>query len=152
MADSIRQKITDAVSARLALIKTVNGYETDLGLKVFEWRVAEIPESDLPAAVYRDIGCDTSDSEGSSMGYHLHSLNMEIELFASGSTSPATMRKMIADVFKAIGVDDTWGGLALTTRPQGDKADVEQEEKKFTNTLVSIVVEFETLAWDAYTQ
>ena len=43
MAESKRQRIVDAVAARMGNILVANGYETDLGLNVEEWTQQHTP-------------------------------------------------------------------------------------------------------------
>lgn len=154
MADSIRQQIMTALDTRMKAILTAGGYETDLGTSVFEWRTENLDDSQLPALVWRDIAAGVSDQadDGAAMGSHAHALTVEIEIITSGSTAPAAVRKMIADVYKAIGVDDTWGGLALATAPREDETEHDQAEKKIAGATIRAVIIYETLSFDPYTQ
>ncbi len=50
MADSKRQQIISAIKTGLQSITIANGYETDLGSSIYEWRLAEYQSMELPSA------------------------------------------------------------------------------------------------------
>lgn len=150
MADSIRQQIIDAIDTRLKTILVVNGYKTNAGQHVYEWRETPLDESLLPAIVYRDVNCDNSFM---ATGVHFHKMNMEIEVVcAAGTTTPAGAREIIADVVKAIGTDIEWGNLAINTYPGIDEMQVEQNDKKIAGILMRFEIHFRTKEWDPYTR
>jgi len=148
MADSIRQQIIDAVDTRLKTILVSNGYETDVGKYVDEWRAYPQELAKLPALVYRDSNA-TSES---TFGTHVHDLRVEIEVTASGATAPKTIRKMAADVTKAVATDLTWGGLAEDTRIEAQPQDIqiEQESKRIASTLLAFNVVYRTERFNPY--
>jgi len=137
----------DKVMARLQSITIANGYNYDLGAHVYEWRVTPLEEANLPAIVYRDV-----DDSVELIEAHRHKLGLEIEVIAKGDTSIVDMRKMIADVYKAIGTDIHWDGLALNTYPQGDKIVKEQETQTIVGASINIVIEYRTREWNPYQQ
>ena len=144
MPTSIRQQIINAVDARLKTIKIANGYNYDLGNNVFEWRDAPLSDSNLPALIYRDLSCDTEYLET-----HRHKIHIEVELVIKDTLASA-VRKMIADVLKAIGVDPQWSNLAINTHPEGDEMQVKQSEKIIGGASVKFAIEFRTKEWDPY--
>jgi hypothetical protein len=147
--DTINQRIIDALRARLQSITTANGYNFDLGNKVYEWRVANVHQSDLPVLVYRDVSCDTDTVE---MGER-HTLRVEIGLQASSANiTVASLRKMIADVRRAIGIDPQWGGLAINTYYRGHVIDIDQAERVIGGATLRIDIVYRTKEWDDYTQ
>lgn len=153
MADSIRQQIVDAVDTRLKAILKSAGYETDLGKNIFAWRATNLENSELPGAIWRDTDCDDSNATIGSIGYHLHSLTMEVDLRAAdGATTPASLRTLVTDLQKAIGADVTWGGLAIRTTPMKSPLIVEQEEKIIGGANVTFAIEFYTKKWDPCNQ
>jgi hypothetical protein len=149
MSDTIRQQIITALDARLKAILKAGGYATDAGKNVYDWRTETIPEDFLPALIYRDISCET---EITGLEVFTHSLKIMIVIAASGSTSMAEIRKMLADIDKAIGTDLTWGGLALLTARIGDESLVDTEENKFSGCQTIVMVTFRTRGWDDYTK
>lgn len=149
MADTIRQRIIDAIDERFKLIRIVNGYNTDLGNSVYQWKAVSYEVADLPLIEYRDL---TNESVIGPNPTHDHKLNIEAEIVASaGNTTAAQIRKMIADVKEAIGTDLRWGGLAITTEPVNDLMVIEQNEKIIGGVKINFAIIYRTVAWDEYT-
>jgi hypothetical protein len=156
MADSIRQKIFDLVIARFRGILTTGGYETNLGQQVFGWRDLvnkPLMETELPAINLRDVKC-TIDPQ--TAGIWHHQLEIEADIIASsGTTTAQDVRKMLADVYKSIGVDRFWtdgGGIrrAFNTEPKTDEIAVEQESKVVGGARINFVIHYRTKSFDAY--
>lgn len=108
-----RQEIVDAIRERLATIRTVNGYATDVGAHVFEWRGKAMAESDLPAVAFRDTELKLRELTGG-----MQDVSLSVELIVVVSAGAQTMgmtRAAIDDVIAAINFDPTWGGLAWDT-------------------------------------
>ncbi len=150
MPDSLRQQIINAVDARLKTITTANSYETDLGRNVFEHRTTALGDSELPGINFRDVGCDVS-QEDVAIGQHGYELTMEAEIVVkAGATSAIQIRKMIADVIKAIGVDPRWGNLAVRTTPLSDGLKFDQSEKIIAGALLTYSIIFRTTKFNPY--
>lgn len=144
---TIRQQIINKVKERLQTILVANGYNSNLGQNVYEWRV-ETYAKDSPASIeIRDISCETVLLEA-----HRHRLLIEAEIVNILDTTPQKAREMIADVIKVIGVDPQWSSLAINTYPMGDTIEMQQGEKIIGGAKVSFVIEFRTKEWDPYTQ
>jgi hypothetical protein len=147
MADSIRQSIVNAVDARLKTIKIANGYETDIGLNVNRWKAIPVSSDKEYELIYRDVSCETVYLEA-----HRHKLHFEVEaIIKAGSISDNQVRKMLADILKAIGVDPQWSNLAINTHPEGDEINILQTEKIIGGTIIRFAIEFRTKEWDPYT-
>ena len=71
-------------------------------------------------------------------------------LAAKGSTSDEQIREMIADVIKAVGVDETWGDLAEFTLLPSASMEVEQLEKKIFGAQVDLRIEYQTARFDPF--
>lgn len=149
MADSVRQIIMSAIDTRLKEILVSGGYETNIGLNVFDWRNEPLEEGDLPALIYRDVACAT---EITSLNHFVHRLSINILAAVSGSTPMATIRKIIADIDEAIGKTPTWGGYALNTERISDESEIQIGDKKYAGCQISILVTFRTLGWDDFTK
>ncbi len=149
MTDSIRQKIISAIDTRLKSILIAGGYETDIGQNVWDWRAESLEEDNLPALIYRDTGTET---EFGTFTTFTHKMTVNIMVAVSSTTPMTTIRKIIADIDRAIGMDDTWGGLALMTIKISDESQVEIDEVKFAGCQVVIEITFRTTAWNDYTQ
>jgi hypothetical protein len=147
MSASKRQRITDAVKTGFEAILTENGYNSDLGESVHEWRSRAFAESELPAAVLRDLG----ETAVAAVGVHEHSLTMEAEIVLSGHELPAEIRALIADVTACIGADVTWGGLAEATYPPDDEAiAIEQANRQIAGVRIRFVIEYTTEPFNPY--
>ncbi len=151
MADSRRQTIAAAIKTRIARLTTGNGYETNIGSKCFLWKTGAWEADELPGVDIRDM---KDDIEGKSAGLRkeLHKLRVEAEVACkSGTTTAYQVRKMIADIYTAIGVDRTWGGIARTTDAVGDEMGVEQQNRTLGGAKVTFIVEYTTAYFDPYT-
>lgn len=152
MATSRRQQIVDAVKARFETISIANGYETDIGATVALWRDTinvRPADTDLPLLNILDRSCQSSNSSFA-IRKQEHRLTIEVELWTASSTVDTTIRKMLADLAKAIGVDRKWGGIADNTEPLGDDIGVEQQGRKIAGALYKFVIVYHTNAWDPY--
>ena len=140
MANSVRELIVNAVGVRLQAITVANGYETNLGAGLNLWRVTDFADSELPVMNLRDVECVTDQLIGN---HHEHRLKLEVvavsKIGGSDDNAGVTSRRMLADIWKAIGVDRKWSSLALDTNPLRDSTQVEQEK----HLLISVKVEFE---------
>jgi hypothetical protein len=154
MADSIRQQIISALDTRLKTILVANGYASNVGQHVYEWRSADLEESSLPGIIYRDI------SSGEALPVTIMAadskrefpLDVEIDIHVkTGATSaPAQMRSMIADVIKAIGTDPTFSALAVMTEYNGDETSVEQQERTMGSATMRFRIIYRTKLWNPY--
>lgn len=142
---SIRQQIVDAIETRLKTILVTNGYQTNAGQKVFPWRLTVLGDADLPALCIYDTDCNISDV--GTIGYFTHELQVDIEAIVTGSASRTDVRKMLEDIFKAIGVDRTWGNLAEHTEIQSHGINLEQAEKVIGAGQVRILITYRASLW-----
>lgn len=147
MADSKRQKLVDAVIERMRTIKTANGYETNLGENVWEWRInfdetelepyGALSVCDLPADAVNRVE-NVSDARET-----IWLMPFQIRFFFKQGFTPKDVRKGLQDVQKAIRQDDRWKvgniGLAMTSRPQKEGFLI--PENSFE--IVGGVIEFE---------
>jgi hypothetical protein len=141
MADSLREQIMAAVETRFATISVANGYETTLGAKTFKWRVTDFQEAELPCHNFRDTNEDIDQMVS---GVWKHTLKVESVAVAkqpAGMTADKYGRKLLADIWKAIGTDRKWSTLAFDTNPLRDEITIEHEALK----LVAVRLEFEIL-------
>lgn len=134
---SIRQQILTAIKTRLQTITVANGYETDIGSNVNVWHTTDFQETELPAIDLRDPA-EEVETRG---GNHICTLSIEIEAKVSGTTSDVSMRDIIADIIKAVGIDSTFSGLVQDTRPVSNESfGFNQNSKK----VASITMKFES--------
>lgn len=141
-----RQQVVEALDTLLKTILTTNGYETDLGNNVFEWRATPLAEDETPGIIWRD----TADTIDLTIGENQHNLNFEILLFAQGTTAPSTIRKMIADVVKAIGSDLTLGGLVEDIKQNSENIGTDQAERFNAVAMLTFTVIYTTEPFNPY--
>ncbi len=140
MADR-RQAIVDAIRARLATILTTNGYNTNIGLHVFEWKVTAFAESDFPAVAFRDTDPKVRELTGG-----MQEVSLPVEFIigaASGASTMQIIRAAIEDVLSAINSDFTWGGLAWDTAIDTIEAFAEAEGKLTGLAKIGATVKYE---------
>jgi hypothetical protein len=145
MADSIRQQIITALDTRLKLIKTTGGYKTNAGNNVFDWLDRDLADTELDAIIYRDR---TDDIQHNLIDVYTHKVRVEIEAKAkSAATTASQIRKIMDDILKAIGVDDTWGGLAQDTNPLSTEIDIQKSDKIAGEAKINIEIEYDASKW-----
>ena len=146
MTVSIRQLIMTALENQLKRISVLNGYHTDLGVHVFEWRDTPLNTTEMPGVVYRD----QVDIKSMTFGQEEHQL--QISLDVSANTTPAGMRLLIADIIKCLGANRTLGGLAEDILPVSDQAiQGERKDLHFFGIVLKFIIQFVTANFDPYT-
>ena len=166
MADSIQDQIMDAIATAAATITTGNGYKTDIGNKVFEWKTKgwSTEAGEMPGISFKD---PTDSIEWTKMrgngagvpgGIWEHTLRIEFQVaivLADASSNEAVANKVrdaINDVYRMVRLNFNWGGLARWTRPVDHTIDLVEEEKTYGGGKVNIDIIFETLAFNTDTQ
>jgi len=153
MATNKRQQIVTAIDTRLKTILTANGYETSVGASVVWWAMSPIDQDLLPQILVKDTERILRNDE-LGIGQHQHILNIAVEIMLKPTYTAAasTMRQVIADLYKCIGVDVTWGGLAEdTSLPVETGLRIEQHEYCLVGVGYNFDVEYITSPWDPYT-
>jgi hypothetical protein len=156
MAETKRQKIVDEIKRRLAAITIANGYESDLGLgPIDEWPVTYL-EDELPALGVFDL-VNTMVQDYAQQKGLINELPMQVRIFLSREPSPATVRKYLADVQRAVITDPTTnerdaqlGQLAVDMQPQEEGFIVPKESFQIDGAAVGFVVQFLTEPFNAY--
>lgn len=149
--ETIRQQLVNLVLSELRKIKVANGSKTDIGKSVWEWRAIPFQTDELPALIFRDLDEPVANSEtGGQRQKRL--LHCQIVIAVSGETSVETLRKILADVERAIktGRQTSWGGLAIETRPRISRLITEQESDRIAGGIVEFFIDYATLAFDSY--
>lgn len=117
-AEPKRQRIVEAMQARLLTINGGDNYWTDLSsAKVFVWRDSEIQDHEIPCVVIRDTNEPTKprSTGGVGGGTVEGALNVEWYAYIKGpdGCTPADVatlaRHLQADLIKCIGTDQSWG-------------------------------------------
>jgi hypothetical protein len=118
--DSKRQKIVDAVIARMLLINGSGSYTTNVRTNVADSQTSWQDE-DLPAISVFDgdaIANPTSPAEAKAV---VHEMPILIKGFVAQGTDASNCRTLIKDILTAIRVDDKWHvsnvQLVMQSRP-----------------------------------
>jgi hypothetical protein len=156
---SLRQQLFDAIRARFETIRTVNGYETEIGRRFFVWRDMEKSPfttdelSQGGAFTIRDTTCS---STARIITSHDHDLTIECVAATIGAPPDNWARRIAADLHKAIGVDRQWTvngtKLAMDTMPGDDELNVGHFGDRIGAVRKTFVVKFRTAAFDPYNQ
>jgi len=164
MADSKEQKIITSIIARLSLIRTTNGYQTDNGTRVYDSRSNLDQEDDLPAT--NVVQGQTSSTEDHPYGRRktVHEMQIHIETYLERGSTAANARTAIADNKKAIlgtgseqdgYLDERWPvvtgtkpGLATQTREISHRI-VYTDSMEIVGTEVVIGVQYMTQKFNA---
>lgn len=151
MADSVREKIVQAVLTLTQSITKDNGYETDIGLRMERAR-RSFSGSDLPG------GSVWANGEASERDYELTQQVMDMAIdghhgLVKNETPDVTANRIIADFRKAIETYDA-SLNALVSGIQYTQASPEYPDDG--NSAVSVTVKYElsydTVRGDPYTQ
>jgi len=149
-----RLQIFQAIQSRFnTLIVGSGGYYTNVAGHVFMFRTTAFQAHELPGInLTRTINDFGSELIAPANSKHNQALSVDVEFACmQGSTSHELAEKMIADIYKAIGTDPTWGGLAQDTVPITDEVDVDEADVGGDNNVkivgggkVSFVVHYQT--------
>ena len=149
MAISKRQAICTAIDTRLKTITIVNGYETNLGNNVYEFWDIALEESELPAVIWKD-GNESSTLLVTNM--QDRTLTIELVLQTTGVNAPSDLRKMIADIEKAMNIDDTWNNLVINSSVLDikDVFEIEYQERRIGACRAAFTVTYRTGYLNSY--
>ncbi len=131
-----------AIVTALGTIKTTAGYSTNLGNSVKEFRTVPVAKAADGLTVY-DRGQENVGSADQVKALTEWRLEVMVDITYT-TTSAQNIRKAIADVYKAIGVDDTYSGKAHFTVPVNDEMNLIQEEKKVADARIIFHVYYRT--------
>lgn len=152
MPINIRQQVFSAIRTQLETILTDNGYNSDAGENVFEWRDVEnnpLQVSELPGLVIRDT---LGDVVQVTVGQDEHIISFEVDAYHHGSSSPTLIREVIADVVTAMAADKTFVGLVEDTVHSIEGMSFEHGERRNVKAEIVFVVTFRTDHMDPYNQ
>jgi hypothetical protein len=141
---SRRQQLIDAIKIRFAAITTANGYETNLGNSLDEWRTEAFEPSELPGINLRDESEPVTYANKNS-GSVLRKLNVVADLVFQETDLSATLaRSGLADVEAAIAVDPTWGGLAKLTIQDESRLMTDERGRWLGGARIAFTIEYFT--------
>lgn len=154
MADSRRQKIVDALVTRMKLIDGTGSYQTDVEDRVKDSETAWAEDQDtLPAISVFDGDAEaTATSKGRSL-QTIHVMSVMIRGYCKQGTTAANARKLLADIKRAIRVDDKLivSGTPLIMQSEEKKDGIVRTEDTFEveGCEVEFLVQFQTDKFNA---
>lgn len=147
-----RQAFVDALRARLASISQESGYSSDIGLRVFDWRDPRgenVQESELPCCGFAD---ESSQITAMDSVTHEHALTVAIWAMDQGQNASELARALEADVLKAIGTDQTFGGVCHYFQPTSSMTELKVAGKRSASVRLTFEVRIRLVAWDMSTK
>lgn len=156
MPDPKRQKLVDAIIARMQTISTASpnpeGYQTNIGSNVHDWRV-NFQDDELPAVSVCDMTAEAQSSDSPNPLRTIYLMPVQVRIYAKKGEDPANIRLMISDVMRAIRQDDRWMvadvGLAMITRPLRDGFIIPEESFEVIGAVVEFEIQFITGKFNA---
>ncbi len=141
------QDIVSHLITQLELVKTGPPDYHAVLVTVEEGRTTQLDEDELPAAIVR-TGKAEKKEIGSGSPYDRVNwlVPIEIEISTVGETDEEA-RQHIADVYKAIGTDETFGSHALQAMPVSHEIRRTQEERKVIGAIINIEIEYQVAKW-----
>lgn len=151
MADSIRHQIVTAIDAKLKTILTVNGYETNLGNNVYEFWEEPLEIDELPGVIWKD---KSEISTPLVSDFQDRLLTIGLILQAVGADAPKQLRKMIADIEKAVKSNIQWSGLAIDTDAVSmtESFEMEHKDRRIGACRIEFAVKYRTIYLNSYQQ
>lgn len=142
------QELSAVILDRFQGIRVADGYQTNLGMSVHEWRTAAVdPENETDVLNVRQSDEVIQDT----IGEDHHRLRVRCELIVVGEDAPTRIKAARADVLKAISTDLTWGGLAEHTSPgETSELQLDHASRKVIGLVVEFIVHYVTAPWSAY--
>lgn len=154
---TIRQSIVDELMTLFAAITVANGYQTNVGMHLFEWRDAPLSVDELPALVLRDLDDEIQPSQGGFvLDNELSQLSLSLDILVTdvgSDTAIEIVRKAFDDVSKAIRLayQDTasnLSGLVVDIRRVARRVVVDQNSLKVAGGLFEFLVIYNSAQWN----
>lgn len=151
------QTLVDLVKQRFQSIRTANGYNTDLGLRVTFWRdlaAVNWQTEELPAVNLRDR---SAECEQVMIGKQEHTITFEADAATKAANLDIEGRKILADIIKAIGVDRLWTDagtgvqMAQDTLPRSWEMDVKASGTNVAFVRFTFTIRLRMANFDPYT-
>ncbi len=152
MADSKRQKIVDAIVARMETILTTNGYSTNIGGRVKDWET-NWDQKELPAVSVCDLPANAADtSQDGRLDRTIWLMPVQIRIHAAQGETPANVREMVKDVQKAIRTDPQFivstVPLAMQSWPETEGFMIPDDSFEISGGVLQFTVQFHTRKFD----
>ena len=140
-----RDQIVQAMVTRFKTVTVANGYHSNAGNNCSSWfedPSVTYDQTEVPFINVRDTKDEIK--VGTVGGLMDHRLTVEIDTSAFGNTADISIRQQIYDVYKAIGSDPYWGGLAIDTEPGSDEILADMGARKIVQAKITVTIMFRT--------
>lgn len=165
MAASMWQQLFDAVKVRFQSITTANGYQTNIGAKVFSWRDTSrspFTQEESPCCTIRDLR-RTRENDADTITRHYFQLSFEVVACASAvfSSPPDNLaRAILSDIDRALGLEADGGRkfevngvkLALDVLLDEDALEAVHSGDRFVVVRKTFTIRFRTALFNPYAQ
>ena len=147
MSTTIRQSIVNNVITALQTILVSNGFNTDVGVNVFEWLEYSTDSTVRPCLIVRDRSDKPEKNEP-----HVSDrrLTLEILIQTSGTACVSQARSIIGDIYDAIKTGDSFGGYVYWIEEQGDDMEAIHEEDKNCSDQLTFTLFYKTEYMNMY--
>ena len=145
----IRQNIINEFKTSFAKIKTADGYLSDAGNKISEWRSLNVAEDEPDFINIEDPNCtkvkpaEWNDNADEDSEYKKLTLN--ISSVTNGKECNEQIRKIRSDIFRAIG--ETKSALIDKIEYEDDFTEFNFERKRQAGTIITIYVYYYCPKW-----
>jgi len=135
-------QIIEALQSRLiAKLTGADGYYTNVNGRVYIRKLNPLnPFTDLPAVNIHYLPMQV-DGEGAAGPKNIwnRSLIITVQCCLKDSSLYDDADKFVEDIFKAVGEDETFGGLALMTNPYVDQKGGVKEAEEYLESEISVI-------------
>jgi hypothetical protein len=135
-----KQQIITKWKTRLALILTANGYYSNIGMKVYEWKANPFGANRVDGIEIRE-GDESIERRAEDASIEDHTLPIIISIVSKNPVSIDKAREYEADVRKAVLADQTFD--ALVDDLEHNSTEMEKEQEK--DVIVGIKITFNVL-------
>ncbi|DAB40802.1 MAG TPA: hypothetical protein CFH81_00400 [Sulfurovum sp. UBA12169] len=138
-----RHDIVTILISHLQQISSANGFYTEAGANVFEWRAKAIEDDLLPAIIV----CDPEDNAVDDSQTLKHKLKIEIDIaVSSGKQTTMDMRMVSSDILKAFGLFEE--EVSQVCRYLGSETLIEHKEKLYAGVRLEFEIEYQSKRWE----
>lgn len=128
-----RQQIADALET---LLNTISAFQN-----VSAWQFLPEEQGQLPAVTFEDKDATAVPMAG---GVMQHSLTVDIDFSASGSTATSTVRTLAQSILTAFAADPLLGDLLTGSRQAGFSMGINAANTKLALGRLTLALEYET--------
>lgn len=139
-----KQQIVNAWKTRLALILTANGYYTNIGQKVYEWKSTSFDAPRTDGIEIRE-GDEQIGRTAEDASIEEHTLPVIVHVVLKNPTGMDKAREMEADIRRAVRQDVTFSGLVFDLEHNATAFDKEQEKDVIVGVTLTFNLLYHTL-------